>query len=139
MSCENGRRNRRCEMFSPNELEAMRQTQDDHMMDTCVIYRVKEKVKDKRGTYSFIFEEGQESICGLKMSPVSLSIGENMQTADIDAVLRLPLGTVVNPDDEIVITKRFGEEVPPRRYRVERCPNDGPSGSRAYLKVRTVL
>lgn len=110
------------------------------MMDTCVIYRVKDRIKDKRGVYSFTFHEGQESICGLKMSPVSLNIGENMQTADIDAVLRLPLGTVVSPDDEIVVTKRFGkEEISPRRYKVERLPNDGPSGSRAYLKVRTVL
>lgn len=126
-------------MFSQNELEAMRQTQDAHMMDTCVIYRVKEKIKDKRGTYSYVFEEGQESICGLKMAPVSLNVGVNMQTTDIDAVLRLPLGTVVNPDDEIEITKRFGEEVPPCRYKVERCLNEGPSGSRAYLKVRIIV
>ena len=127
-------------MFSPNELEAMRETQEAHMMDTCVIYRVKKKIKDKRGTYSFIFEEGQESACGLKMDPLSAGGYGNVETADIDAVLRLPLGTVVSPDDEIVITKRFGkEEIQPRRYRVERLPNDGPSGSRAYLKVRNIL
>ena len=53
-------------------------------------------------------------------------------------ILRLPLGTEVEPDDEIEIVKRFGEDVTPRRYEVERYTNDGPSGCRAYLKARTI-
>ena len=120
----------------------MRETQEAHMMDTCVIYRVTEKTKDKRGTYVFAFDEGTESICGLETAH-----WDNMNTAsqsgirltEVDAVLRLPLGTVVKPDDEIEIVKRFGEDVEPARYRVDRFTNNGPSGCRAYLKVKTVL
>ena len=125
-------------MFSQAELEEMRQTQEAHMMDTCVIYRVVSKTKNTRGTYVSVFADGEESICGVRMEPVSLSLGENMMMAEVDAILRLPLGTVVKPGDEIEITKRFGEEVTPRRYEVDRYTNDGPSGCRAYLKVRNI-
>ena len=125
-------------MFSKTELTAMRNVQEAHMMDACVIYHVVSKVKDKRGQYAKTFGVPTVSICGVQMDPVPMSGGENMQTADIDVVLRLPLGTEVSPQDEIEITERFGEKVVVRRYEVMRYTNDGPSGCRAYLKVRNV-
>ena len=120
----------------------MRETQEAHMMDTCIIYRVVGKEKDKRGVYNFTFDDGRESTCGLETAHWD-NQGSGSQSGvrltDIDAILRLPLGTVVKPDDEIEITKRFGEDVEPTRYRVDRFLNNGPSGSRAYVKVKTVL
>lgn len=126
-------------MFSRNELEAMRQTQEAHMMDTCVIYRVTTKTKDKRGMYQKTLDEGTESICGLQMDPVALNNGESYRTAEIDAVLRLPHGVIVKPEDEIEITKRFDEEITSQRYEVDRYVNEGPSGGRAYLKVKAII
>ena len=109
------------------------------MMDTCVIYRVTGKDKNSRGVYEPIFDFGTESICGLMMQPMALNSNEKYQLADIDAVLRLPHGVSVNPLDEIEITKRFGEEIAPKRYKVDRYCNDGPSGGRAYLKAKTIV
>lgn len=124
-------------MFSTIELNGMREVQTAHMMDTCVIYHVTGRTKDRRGQYIKAFDNGTPSICGVQMEPQSL-YGETMRAVDIDIILRLPLGTVVAPQDEIEIVKRFGEAVPARRYEVERFTNDGPSGCRAYLKVRNI-
>lgn len=125
-------------MFSITELNGMREVQEAHMMDTCVIYRVVARTKNTRGETIKTFGKGVETICGLQMEPLGKEYGDSFIEANIDAVLRLPLGTVVTPDDEIEITKRFGENVSHRRYEVERYTNDGPSGCRAYLKARTI-
>ena len=126
-------------MFSTIELNGMRETQEAHMMDECVIYHVVSKSKDRRGQYVNVFDKGTTSICGVQLEPLSAYGGEGMKLADVDMILRLPLGTVIQPDDEVEITKRFGAEVPVKRYEVHRYTNDGPSGCRAYLKVRNVL
>ena len=125
-------------MFSTIELNGMRETQEAHMMDTCVIYRVLSRTKNKRGETVKTLDNGTESICGLQMIPLTKEYSESFAEANIDAVLRLPLSEKVTPGDEIEITARFGESIEPRRYEVERYTNDGPSGCRAYLKVRTI-
>ena len=125
-------------MFSITELTGMRETQEAHMMDTCVIYRVAKREKNARGEAVKTLDKGYESICGLQMEPLAKEYSDSFIEADIDAILRLPLGTEVTPGDEIEIIKRFGESITPRRYEVERYTNDGPSGCRAYLKVRTL-
>ena len=126
-------------MFSRSELEAFRKTQEDHMMDTCMIYRTIGKVKTTRGDYvDAIDDEGTESICGVMMQPIAMQSHDKALMADIDVVLRLPLSVKVEPKDEIEITKRFGEDVPVRRYIVDRYTNDGPSGCRAYLKAKVL-
>lgn len=125
-------------MFSKNELKMMRDTQTAHMMDECIIYQVTEKVKNTRGEYVKEFDAGTRSICGIQMKPLAKDIGDNFIEADIDAILRLPLGTKVKPDDEIEIIKRFGEDVNVRRYEVEQHKNDGPSGCRVTLKERII-
>ena len=125
-------------MFSTIELNGMREVQEAHMMDECIIYRVADRVKNTRGETIKAFCVGVKSICGLQMEPAAKEYGSAFVEANIDAILRLPLGTEVEPGDEIEIVKRFGEAVAPRRYEVERYTNDGPSGCRAYLKVRNV-
>ena len=125
-------------MFSRAELDYMRSVQEAHMMDTCVIYRVTSRTKNTRGETIKSFGEGTESICGLQMEPLAREYGDGIVESNIDAILRLPLGTEVEPGDEIEITKRFGEDITPRRYEVDRFLNEGPSGCRAYLKVRNV-
>ena len=126
-------------IFSASTLAYLRKTQEDHMMDTCVIYRMIDKSKNKRGETVKSFDKGTESICGVAMSPEESNNGERYTLASIDVVLRLPHGTEVVPGDEIEITKRFGEAVTPQRYEVERFTNVGPSGGRAYLKVKVIV
>lgn len=125
-------------MFSITELNGMREVQEAHMMDECIVYRVVARTKNTRGETVKTFGKGVRSICGLQMEPLSKEYGSAFIEANIDAILRLPLGTEVTPDDEIEIVKRFGEPVQPRRYEVQRYTNDGPSGCRAYLKARTI-
>ena len=125
-------------MFSITELNGMRSTQEAHMMDTCVIYRVEKREKNARGEAVKTLGKGTESICGLQMEPLSKEYSDSFIEANIDAILRLPLGSEVTPGDEIEVTKRFGQSITPRRYEVDRYTNDGPSGCRAYLKVRTI-
>ena len=125
-------------MFSTIELNGMRETQEAHMMDTCVIYRVEKREKNARGEAIKTLSKGTESICGLQMEPLAKEYSDSFIEANIDAILRLPLGTEVTPGDEIEITKQFGQSITPRRYEVDRYTNNGPSGCRAYLKVRTI-
>ena len=116
----------------------MREVQEAHMMDECIIYRVVDKTKNTRGGYDVSYGVGEISICGLMMQPLALHSSDKYQLAEIDAVLRLPHEVTVQPGDVIEITKRFGEEIIPKRYEVDRFLNEGPSGSRAYLKAKTI-
>ena len=125
-------------MFSTTELNGMRDTQTAHMMDTCVIYRPLVTEKNSRGEPVKTWAEGVTSICGLQMEPLSREFGDGIIESNIDAILRLPLGTEIEPGDEIEIVKRFGEDIEPRRYEVDSFTNDGPSGCRVNLKVRNV-
>lgn len=125
-------------LFDAQTLAGLRKTQEDHMQDLCVIYRVAEQTKNSRGEAVKTFAEGVESICGLQMDPSASTDHDNYIMAEIDAVLRLPHGVEVKPNDEIEITKRYGEDIEPKRYEVDRFTNAGPSGGRAYLKARSV-
>ena len=131
-------------LFDTTILAGLRKTQEDHMQDTCVIYRVTEKTKNSRGEAVKTFAEGVESICGVQMDPSSFtdkgsSVRDNFIMGEVDVVLRLPNGTEVKTGDEIEITKRYGEDIEPQRYEVYRSTNVGPSGNRAYLKVRSIV
>lgn len=125
-------------LFDATILAGLRKTQEDHMQDTCVIYHVTEKTKNSRGESVKTFAEGVTSICGVNMQPEASNNGESFVTVMTDVVLRLPHGTEVKPGDEIEITKRYGEDIEPQRYEVDRYVNEGPSGNRAYLKVSAV-
>ena len=126
-------------MFSTIELNGMRETQEAHMMDECIIYHVVSKSKDSRGQYVNTFDKGMTTICGVQLDPLPYEYSGSFVEGDMDAIMRLPLGTVIEPDDEVEITKRFGAEVPVKRYQVVRYTNDGVSGCRAYLKARNVI
>ena len=126
-------------ILDPATLANLRKTQEAHMMDVCVIYRLYYREKNTRGETVKTFAEGVESICGVQMSPEGSVTGDSYRTADIDVILRLPHGVEVKPDDEIEIIVRLGETVTPQRYMVDRYTNVGPSGGRAYLKAKKVL
>ena len=131
-------------IFDSATLGQLRKTQQDHMMDTCIIYHVAEKTKNSRGEYIKTFYTGVESICGVNLKTaqaqsVHMYNREKYNLGTIDAIVRLPHGTVVEPGDEVEITKRFGEKIPTQRFEVDRYTDTGPSGGQAFLKMKVIL
>ena len=131
-------------IFDSATLAQLQKTQQDHMMDTCMIYRVAEKTKNTRGEKTKTFYPGVESICGVNLKPsqaqsVQMYNREKYNLGTVDAIVRLPHGTIVEPGDEVEIIKRFGEEIPTQRFEVDRYTDTGPSGGQAFLKMKVIL
>jgi len=123
-----------------SEIEALRDTQQTHMMDKCLIYPFLSWDKDDRGSsQGKIFSDPVESICGLKMSLSENRKnyqGDNYETIEADAMLRLPGDVSVKPKDEVLIIERFGSAVSDgMRYEVVKYPNIGVSGLQVLLKA----
>jgi len=125
-------------IFDAATLASLRKTQEDHMQDVCMIYRLESRTKNSRGEAVKSFDKGTESICGVNLSPEASNSSGSYTMSQINVILRLPHGTEVKPGDEIEITKRYGEAITAQRYEVDRFTDVGPSGGRAYLKVRTI-
>jgi hypothetical protein len=121
-------------MFSATDLTKTRSTQDAHMMDTC-----------KRLVYGRTFNSFNEPIeawtaattaiiCGLDMKAGNEIDKTTMTIVEYDAILRLPIATIVDPKDRIQITKRFGESITAIDYEIVSPIQRGPSGVRVLLR-----
>lgn len=121
-------------MFDANELADMRTAQTAHMMDTC-----------KRHVYSRTFDSFGDPVeawtasststaCGLDMKAGNEVDKTTMTTVNYDAILRLPIATILDPKDRIEITKRFGESITPVIYQIVSPIQRGPSGIRVLLR-----
>lgn len=124
-------------MFSDIEQAAMRNAQEGHMMDRCLIFPFERWERDSRGTEKKIFGHTCEAICGLKMSLDQKEPKRSRyQEIEADAELRLPLAIAIKPLDEIEITHRFGAaQMELHRYEVVKFENRGVSGQRVLLKA----
>lgn len=126
-------------MFNQSDLAALRDTQQIHMMDKCIIYPFLNWDKDDRGSSKGkIFDDPVESICGLEMglSQAKNYQGENYEVIEADAVLRLPWDIEIKPKDEVLIIERFGSTVSEEmRYEVVKYPSIGVSGLQVLLKA----
>lgn len=121
--------------FSADELADMREAQDGHMLDLCIIQ-----------TYSRTYNSFNEEIpaytdaaaaisCGLDMRPGSEQHRQDMTTLEWDATMRLPLTTALDAKDRLKVTHRFGELLSTALiYRVEGPIQRGPSGVRVRLR-----
>jgi hypothetical protein len=122
--------------FSPSELTDLRDAQQTHMMDTCLIC----EPTSTNDTYNlpahtFDWDEAEESPCGLNASPSKELLS---QVPNSEAVLRLPIGTTISNLARTRITKRFGEtQSSPITYEVIGMPRLGPSGMLVWLKKVT--
>lgn len=78
-----------------------------------------------------------EILCGFK-SGASREVKDGTQTPLYDALLRLPVGTVVSNIDRVCITKRFGVALTSEEYfSIEGAPAKGPSALVLRLKLIT--
>lgn len=113
-------------MLSHTELDAMRLTQEWHMMDECVqlIYSAG---TDDYNTPSPVYTDGDTLICGIK----NAKSAEGMEVSQVplfDIQMRLSVNVFVSHLDRFRITRRFGERVTPETYEVVGAPKRGPSG-----------
>lgn len=105
-------------MLTTADLEHMQAVQDQSMIDTCVIVTAV-TVPGAYGGQQASTTESAPVKCGL-----SFNTGRRMDAgrgplAAVDAVLRLPVGAVVNANCQIRITHRNGAAVTPQTYTVE--------------------
>ena len=121
-------------MFDANDLANMRTSQDNHMMDTCkrhVFSRTFDSFGDPVNTWT---AASTTIVCGLDMKAGNEVDRTTMTTVDYDAILRLPIATVLDPKDRIEISKRFGESITPVVYQIVSPIQRGPSGIRVLLR-----
>lgn len=89
------------------------------MQDECVVCRfssVRNSINEETGVTN---AESEATACSLDMRAGSERHGANYSMIGFDATVRLPIDTVVDERDEILVTKRFGESLDtPIRFNV---------------------
>lgn len=118
-------------LFSRGELDDMRDVQEAHMMDTCLIAEPTKTTNESNlPVASYDWDEAEQSICGFDPSPSQELLD---QVPNSEAVNRMPIDTVISNEAYIRITKRFGETIDPLTYQVIGSPRRGPSGLLVWL------
>lgn len=116
----------------------MRSTQDGAMQDTCRIGAYT-SVDDGYNLPTPTYTYGDEVVCGLELAPYRGEAREEQASGEvpvIDAVLRLPLATVIDERDRIRIEQRYNEEITtPQVFEIEGPVKRGPSGLRLELRL----
>ena len=119
-------------MFSRSELEAMRQTQEAHMMHECAI---EPYIVGGDGTISY--GAPATTVCGFRaLSYSGRADGSLYETIQADGEIRLPLDVSCGMHDRITLVKSFGTALnPARHYEVCELPDSfGPSGQVVRVK-----
>ena len=121
--------------FSAADLTNMRETQENHMMDTCVI----QAYVQTADTFNELVEtwpaDSAALSCGLDMRPGSERHQTDKTVVNYDATIRIPLTTTPDPRDRLKVTKRHGEALgAPLVYNIIGPVQRGPSGNRLLLK-----
>ncbi len=126
-------------VFSAAELAAMKRTQEAHMPDRCLVYSVRKQQIDDWGNPIKEKSDPIETHCGIEMNLHNGNAqGYVLELIEADAVIRLPAGIEVHPNDEIEVTHRFGEPLTEHLvYYVTGFVKSGPSGQQATLKFVT--
>ena len=121
--------------FSEADLTNMRETQDNHCMDTCK-FGTATQTADTYNQQVETFAYGADVICGLDMRPGSERHGVDKTVLEYDATIRLPIASAPDPIDRIRVTKRFGEALGVAlTYNIVGPIQRGPSGVRLLLKI----
>lgn len=120
-------------MFSVNELADMRIAQDAHMMDEGYRMVYSRTLNDFGEPVETWTAETSPLKCGIEMKSGSETDKQTMTIVDYDAVLRLQIGTVIEPKDHFKLTKQFGEDIADIEYGIVSPIQRGPSGIRILL------
>ena len=122
--------------FTTAELTALETDQEAHMMDICTIGAY-HAVQDGYGIPTPTYTAGNPTICGLNEN-VRQEVQSRGEVVMVDAVLRLPVGTVIDSRDSITITHRLGSELAFKPvYNIIGSPGTGASGLLLNLALVT--
>jgi hypothetical protein len=128
-------------IFTADDLVNMRGAQTDHMMDQCVILSYSAGTVNEFGEADTpTYTEQAVLACGLDMAPNTGRSrgGENylseMTVVQYDAIVRLPVLTVVKETDRIRMIGRFDEPIEDLTYEIVSPIQRGPSGIRLNLR-----
>ena len=114
--------------LSTHELAGMQDTQEQYMMDTCVIQR-RGVIRDSFGGMKETWTSLPPTPCGVHMTGRKEIVRGNGTLMHVTTTLRLPLDTDILETDRVVITHRFGDEIDPQLlFGVVGPPKSGPSG-----------
>lgn len=123
--------------FSTDELAGLQAAQEAHHMDTCTIDVYTDAGADAFGNPNPSWVAGSALACGFQPSVPDEELDAS-HVPVFDAKLRLPIGTTVNPQNRITITKRHGVTLSPSRtFEIVGEPKRGPSGLVVELKAVT--
>lgn len=126
-------------LFTADDLDFMREVQDGHMQDTCVVLSFAAGSQNEFGEYDApTYTAGSAIDCGLEMQPGFERDGSEMTLIEYDAVLRLPIDTTVKETDRIKVTDRYAENTDDLTYWIVAPIQRGPSGIRLRLKKLVV-
>jgi len=116
-------------MFNSLELAGLQAVQEAAMQDTCIRLVYADGGLDDYGMpLPALYTTAETLACGVNENPRKEWSPGGTQVALMDAQVRLPINTQLDPRDRIQITKRFGVGVDPRTYEVLGLPRRGPSG-----------
>lgn len=122
-------------MFSTDDLTNMRTTQQNHLMDTCVLQACVQTADSFGEEVETWPADSAALVCGLDMRPGAERHGLDKTVLEYDATIRLPIGTAPDAKDRIKVTKRFGEALgAPLIFNIVGPIQRGPSGVRLLLK-----
>lgn len=126
-------------MLSQAELNAMADTAESSMMDTCVVQTVSE-VADAVGGMTQTWTDGSAIDCGVRFT--SERRQETIEVAgvryDVDATIRVALDVTVTPKNRIKVTHRYYQALgTPWVFEVLGVARRGPTAN--VLKVRQIL
>lgn len=123
--------------FSSDELSGLQVAQEAAMMDTCIVTRRSTNSIDPYGMPQATWTDGSPIACGLNAS-ANREVMDGAQVVVTDAVLRLPIDTVIGAEDRVTVTRRFGVALAtPLYFELIGEPMRGPSGLRVNLRTRT--
>jgi hypothetical protein len=99
------------------------------MQDTCVI-QAYTSTQDSHGSLSGqeIYTDGAPIACGFRPTGGPINTRPDMTVEHYDATLRLPFGTVIDTQDHIKLTHRYGAAIDPFVFRIVGNVEPGPSG-----------
>jgi len=122
-------------VFSSDDIEFMRSSQEAHMMDRCIIQTYSAGALNDHQEYdSPTYTDSAPWPCGLDSRPGRLTHGNDQTSIEWDATLRLPVTTPLQETDRIQIIERFGRPVDPITYEIAGPIQRGVSGIRIRLR-----
>jgi len=125
----------------PAELPPLQTTQESAMQDQCIIL-VATITTDRYGKpVKTTYASGPEIPCGFRQGGQAGAgtdeVMEGTEVVTADAVVRLPIATVITSIDRVVVTTRASVAVPLQAYGVLGQPARGPTALVVELELIT--